>query len=80
LAKQEKYIDKFLRAKSYPQKLWNVERFSVEKMGRFFPSTTPVDKFFFSTLALWRKIPWGSNAKWTFPHNFVLLLLRLKIL
>jgi hypothetical protein len=51
---------------------------TVEKYAAKISSTRPVEKFFFSTFALWRKIRCGSNTKRTFPHNFVLPLLRLK--
>ena len=67
-----------LHSKISPQPLWNVERTSVENRDEKNPSTEPVDKFFFSTFALWRKKRWLPNEKWTFPHNFVLRLLRLK--
>ena len=67
-----------LHSKISPQPLWNVERTSVENLDEKNPSTEPVDKFFFSTFALWRKKRWLPNEKWTFPHNFVLRLLRLK--
>jgi len=61
-----------------PQGLWNVENLSVEKRDEKNASTSPVDKFFFSTFDLWIKTCCSPNAKWTFPHNFVLPLLRLK--
>ena len=71
-------LTEVLHSKSFPQPLWNVERISVEKTVIKHSSTGPVDKFYFSTFGLWRKNCCGSNEKGTFPHNFVLRLLRLK--
>ena len=68
----------FLQSKISPQLLWNVENFPVEKLCVKFPSTRAVDKLFFSTFTLWRKIRCSPRAKGTFPHKFVLPLLRLK--
>ena len=68
----------FLQSEFSPQPLWNVENFPVEKPRRKNASTGPVDKFFFSTIGLWRKNRCVPNGKGTFPHNFVLPLLRLK--
>ena len=65
-------------SKRIPQPLWNVENFPVEKCSAKFPSTRAVDKLFFSTFALWRKKRCVSKSKGTFPHKFVLILLRLK--
>ena len=39
----------------------------------------PVENFFFPHIGLWRIFPCGSKQKSTYPHNFVLLLLRLPI-
>ena len=71
------YRVRFLLSKIYPQGLWNVETFAVEKSGAKFYSTVPVENFCFSTLCLWRKIRCSRNAKGTFPHNFPLRLLLL---
>ncbi len=66
-----------LQSKIYPQGLWNVETFPVENSGAENPSTDPVEKFSDLNIGLWRKKHWPSKEKSTFPHNFVLLLLRL---
>ena len=68
----------FLQSKISPQPLWNVENFPVENLELKFLSTGAVEKLLFSTFALWIKKRCGRNAKGSFPHNFVLRLLRLK--
>jgi hypothetical protein len=44
-----------------------VENLSVEKFAIKLSSTGPVEKLFFSTIALWRNFCCGSNEKRTFP-------------
>jgi len=72
------YALEILHSKIFPQPLWNVENLSVENRDEKNTSTASVDKLFFSTFTLWIKKRCGSNTKGTFPHKFVLRLLRLK--
>ena len=62
---QDKMTDK-----RFPQRLWNVERFSVEKFMSFFFSTKAVEKLCkLHKGAVDKKRP-IYKAFWSFPHIF----------
>ena len=62
---------------AFPQGLWNVEFFPVEKLGGKISPHLPVDDCGNSNRGLWKKSCCGSKAKDTFPHKFLLMLLIL---
>ena len=64
-------------SKSFPQPLLIVETQAVEKPEGKNPSTPPVEKLCFSHMQLWINFRCGPKQIGTFPHNFVLRLLRL---
>ena len=63
-----------------PCGLWR-NKLCKSKRKNFSPQllTEPVENFFFPHIRLWIKKRCGSKTKPTYPHKFVLILLRLPI-
>ena len=66
--------------KAFPQGLWIMNRLHCGKVGQKIWGKPAVEKWNFHTDALWKKRPWGSKAKGSFPHKKSLLKLLLKFI